>query len=488
MAWAKGLEGPVLNIVTSDRSPLRVMAGPGTGKSFSLQRRVARLLDEGTNPSRILAVTFTRNAAANLVEDLYSLGIDGCDKIRVGTLHAFCYSLLMRREVLETVGRVPRPIISFPSSGVMQFEGAPLLADIMREIGCGTKRDGTKAVRAFEAAWARLQSEEPGWAFDHQDQLFNDVLLGWLEFHQAILIGELVPLALNYLRNNPACEERRAFDHILVDEFQDLNKAEQVLIGVLAESCNQFVLGDPDQSIYSFRYARPEGIIEFGDMHAGTHDEALIECRRCPTRVVEFADHLIHANYPKGSPPKLQPFKDNRSGEVAIVQWEDLESEAKGIADFCRYVADKEGYDARDILILCPRRIMAYGIRDALKDVGMDVHSYYHEESLESLEAQKSLALLTLFCEKEDRVALRYWLGLGSDTWHARGYANLRSHCEENGQSPFEVMHALSAGNLRLPHTKPLTERFSALLQELHALTELKGAALLDWLYPPGEE
>lgn len=488
MFWDIGLTGVTREIAASDDSPLRVVAGPGTGKSFALKRRVARLLENGTAPSRILAITFTRNAAADLLEDLCAIGVDGCDHIRVGTLHAFCYALLMKREVFEILGRVPRPILFFNRSGVMQFEGAPLLADILRATKYGNKRDATKEVRAFEAAWARLQNEDPGWALEPNDQAFHDDLIRWLTFHRAILIGELIPLALQYLRDNPACVERAAFDHILVDEFQDLNKAEQVLVDLLAESCNQLVVGDPDQSIYSFRYANPEGIAQFSDSHPGTHDETLLECRRCPTGVVELAAHLIRANHPAGAVSRLNPFPGNPEGQVAIVQWPSLEIEAQGIAEFCQHLIASRGYAPRDILILCPRRLIGYGIRDALLGLDIPAHSFYYEEALEPVEAQTSFALLCLLSDNTDRVALRYWLGLGSNTWNARGYDNLRGHCELTGQSPFDAMQAVRNGELHLAFLGPLLQRFSLLIDELSVLEGMRGHALLDRLFPGGHD
>ena len=94
MVWDDGLVGTARDIAGTDNSPLRVMAGPGTGKSFALKRRVARLLEGNQDPRRILAVTFTRNAAANLVADLHALGVANCESVRAGTLHAFCFSQL----------------------------------------------------------------------------------------------------------------------------------------------------------------------------------------------------------------------------------------------------------------------------------------------------------------------------------------------------------------------------------------------------------
>ncbi|MFZ1640293.1 MAG: ATP-dependent helicase [Candidatus Contendobacter sp.] len=489
MAWDTGLLGTARDIAASDDSPIRVMAGPGTGKSFALKRRVARLLEDGIPPERVLAVTFTRNAAAALVDDLRGLGIEGCDRIRVGTLHAYCYSVLMKRDVLDFLGRYPRPLLFFNRSGVMQFEGSPFLADVCLETDYGSKRDATKAVRAFEAAWARLQTDDPGWALEPRDQAFHDAIISWLKFHNAILIGELIPLVLQYLRDNPACGERHAFDHVLVDEFQDLNKAEQVLIDILAESSAKLLVGDADQSIYSFRYAHPEGIVIYPSTHPGTHDETLADCRRCPQRVVALADHLIRRNYPAGEPPRLRPFEGNPPGEVSVVQWPTLAEEAQGIADFCHHLVNARGFRPQDILVLSPRRLIGYAIRDAIQRIGVAAHSFYYEEALEPIEAQTSLALLTLCCNNEDRVSLRFWVGLGSPTtWNARGYAALRQHCVASGQSPFAALGDLADGTLSLSHTTELVNRFRLLRSELAELAPLAGYALLDRLFPDGNE
>jgi DNA helicase-2/ATP-dependent DNA helicase PcrA len=112
MAWDDGLAGTARNIAATENSPLRVMAGPGTGKSFAMKRRVARLLENGQSPERILAVTFTRNAAASLVDDLHALGIAGCEEIWAGTLHAYCFSL---KAVFDYLGpKVRRAAIRRP--------------------------------------------------------------------------------------------------------------------------------------------------------------------------------------------------------------------------------------------------------------------------------------------------------------------------------------------------------------------------------------
>jgi ATP-dependent DNA helicase UvrD/PcrA len=111
--WDSGLEGVTLRIAGTEHSPLRVLAGPGTGKTYSLMRRVARLLQSGADPSRILVVTFTRAPATDLKGALTQLGVPGASKVDAGTLHSFCFGLLERDEIFDVVQRVPRPLLEF---------------------------------------------------------------------------------------------------------------------------------------------------------------------------------------------------------------------------------------------------------------------------------------------------------------------------------------------------------------------------------------
>lgn len=488
MSWDDGLTGTARNIAATDDSPLRVMAGPGTGKSFAMKRRVARLLEAGQNPRRILAVTFTRNAAASLVKDLHALGIENCEKARVGTLHAFCFWLLSRQEVFDYLGRIPRPVVTFAKSGVLQFEGGVMLDDLVSAGAFGPKRECTRRIRAFEAAWARLQSETPGWPQDPIDGQFQAALVNWLRFHRAILIGELVPEALRFLRNNPAADTRSAFDHVIVDEYQDLNKAEQDLIDLLAGHGTTAIVGDVDQSIYRFRHANPEGIETFQQQHPATHDETLDKCRRCPTRVVTIADHLIRHNHPQTTTSRLQPAPGNPDGEIHIVQWAGIDEEARGLAVFVNNLVNNGGYSPGDILILTPRRLLGYGIRDRIAESAIDVHSFYHEEALEGQAAQRAFALLSLLVDVEDRVALRWWLGYGSPSSRKNAYHRLRQYCEESGMSPRATLEALDQGSITLPRVKELVEKYRELREVLADLADRQLADIVVTLLSDGNE
>lgn len=483
--WDDGLVGPARHIAELDHTPMRVLAGPGTGKTFALMRRVARLLQNGATASRMLVCTFTRTAARDLERELARLGVDGVDQVRAGTLHAFCFGLLSRAEVLEATGRIPRPLLG--------FEERFLLEDLNGD-GFGGIRDRERRLQAFNAAWARLQSETPGWPADPVDQAFHRELVAWLRFHGAILIGELVPETLRYLRENPASPHRGMFDHVLVDEYQDLNRAEQFLLDLLAEAGHLIVIGDEDQSIYSFKFAHPEGIATFDGSHPGTHDEGLDECRRCPRLVVELANTLI-GNNPGRAPRVLKPLPRNPEGEVLVLQWRSIEAEAQGIAEIIRERIQNGEVDAGRVLVLAPRRQIGYAVRNALNALGVFAHSFFHEEELEGNPkeldksgAQQAFTILTLLANPEDRVALRCWCGFGSNSLRSGAWARLRQHCEASGEAPRFALERLASGSLTIPQAAPLIDRFRELQRRLAELEPVRGQALVDVLFPGDQE
>ena len=152
VAWDDGLTGPARDFAACDERLLRALAGPGTGKTFALVRRVARLLEAGVAPDRILVLTFARTAATDLVVALRRLGEVGYHEVKAQTLHSYCFSLLWRHGVLLATQRIPRI--------VMEFERDYALVDLNGPFGGRKVRRGMAI--AFESAWARRQTEEPG--------------------------------------------------------------------------------------------------------------------------------------------------------------------------------------------------------------------------------------------------------------------------------------------------------------------------------------
>jgi len=109
----------------------------------------------------------------------------------------------------------------------------------------------TRRIRAFEADWARMQHQQPGWPIDPIDQQFHIMLTNWLQFHRGCSLRACARSPAVFTRQ-PASPALQQYDHIVVDEYQDLNRAEQELIDVMAAGKNLSIVGDVDQSIYRF--------------------------------------------------------------------------------------------------------------------------------------------------------------------------------------------------------------------------------------------
>jgi superfamily I DNA/RNA helicase len=396
--------------------------------------------------------------------------------------------VLAKEDVLGSTGRVPRPLLD--------LEERFLLEDLKGE-QFGTVRDCKKRLQAFNAAWARLQHEESGWCTDPTDRDYRDALLAWLKFHRSMLIGEVVPELLKYLRGNPMSKHRGAFKHVLVDEYQDLNKAEQDLLDIVAEKAGYSIIGDDDQSIYSFKHAHPEGIIQFPERHITTHNEEMNECWRCPKRVVAMANSLIVNNTIR-SERTLQPRAENPDGEIYLVQWLSMNDEAKGVARFIAKKIENGEVVPGQVLVLAPRRQFGYLIRDELNARSVPAHSFFAEEIFDGditkkteCAAAEAYAILCLLADPQDRTALRVWCGLGSSDLRRPAWDSLRGHCETSGLSPRQALDLLETGGLTLPIHKTsqnkLVERYKMMKERLAALQPLTGTTLFSALFPTSD-
>ncbi len=479
MAWNAGLNGPWLNIAQYPGTPLRVMAGPGTGKTFAAMRRVARLLETGTQPSKILAVSFTRTAANDLVSQLQSLGSPGARSVVASTLHSLCFSLLSKNAVFQTTNRVARPL--------MALEIDCMIADLSASFG--GKRATIDLLKAFESYWATLQHHQPGWPQHPLQQNFQRDLIRWLTFHQAMLIGELVPLALDYIRRNPASPHAPSFEHVIADEYQDLNRADQELIDALARNGTITVIGDEDQSVYtSLRHAHPEGITQFDQTHTNTHDEALYECKRCPSLVLNIANSLILHNHPK-RPSTIRPSPTNAVGNVYIVQHNTLRDEVTTLGAFVDwYLTNRPHAKPGEVLILSTRRSLGYAIRDELVRLGRAAQSFFTEQCLDKGISKEGFCLLTLLVRPDDRAAIRAWLGIDHRTARTAEYKRIWQNAQALGVGPRQLLDGIIAGTAHAPpHTAGLISRYQELSSRMTPLAGLTGTTLIDSLWPPAD-
>ncbi len=475
MSWDDDLSGPHLEIAGSDSDRIGVLAGPGTGKTaFGLMRRVARLIEQGIDPSEILLISFTRTAAHDLRTKVADLGVEGAENVRATTLHSYCFSLLMREAVLAITGRVPRPLL--------EHEADVMLRDLPGDFGSIEERRGR--LRAYEAGWARTVAEHPFEAPADGDLDFQAAMMRWLRHHKAMLIGEVVPIAHTYLRDNPMAEELGRYRHVVVDEYQDLNALEQALLDVVAGDGGLCIAGDDDQSIYGFRFANPDGILQFRERE-GVQNIEIDICGRCPRTVLAMANELI-SHAPGREKAELRA-RQSTDGVVSVVQWADLDEEIEGVAAAIAATVQQGRREPGDILVLANRQLMGEMLRKRLAELEIPAHSFYSQESVKSDEARQALALLRL-AVGDDLVSLRVILGIGDAQARTAAYQRLTAFCSEHDMTEWEVLDALRQGEslpIRIP---AFVQRFTSAMAFLESLERDDLALAVDQLFPADVE
>lgn len=466
------------NLINSDARRIRCVAGPGTGKTWSIQRKVRRIFENFQEIPKVFAVTYTRLAANQLKQDLCNPSDEYADRITASTLHSFAFKILQQEQAIQALGRNSRPCLSTELS-VLKHD---LAADF----------DGVRHVKeklnAFSSMWARLQNEEVGWPQDAEDQRFHIAYLNWMKFHRCISIDELIALVVGYLRDNPVNEVSNKYSHIIVDEYQDLNKADQTFIELLGINSNMLIVGDDDQSIYSFRNANPEGIREwFDEQQEPKEDIQLTECRRCDGKILTLANNLISNNTGRIR-DNLVPMAGREDlGEINIVQWNTRNNETQGLADgIKKLIEHNKVSEGESILVLVPRKEFGIKLKTVLDEIGVTDSCLKVSPDWENKVLGEKMCLAQLYEDREDLVALRYWLGLNNQNWHREKYRLLYNHCIENSLSPIIVLS--NAELCRQLNIGVLYNRYNELIPILDDLDEKTTDEILDQLFPLADD
>lgn len=442
-----------------------------------MKRRVARLLEDRVTPEKILAVTFTNVAVDDMHQELVGMSVIGAGRLKAQTLHSLALGILSRNHVLSSTGRTPRPLL--------EYEKEPLKLDLKAH---GGKRNIDKMVNAYGTAWQSLVPAQLDGVGKDSLEAFRSDLVSWLMFHNAMLLEEIIPEARRYLKGNPTAKERGEFEHVLVDEYQDFNKSEQEFIKYLSDNAKVCIIGDDDQSIYSFKHAHPTGLQEWMDDNADHEPFSIDDCYRCPVKVVSIANALIRENSARLR-KVLQPIAQNGDGVVDICQYYTLEEEVAGIVSFIKECVEA-AIDAGDILVLAQRSQIGIPIYEKLLEEDVSVKSYYRESALKTHFAQERFSLFTLLVHKEDRVSLRWLLGsTSSGNWYKAAYQKLRDYCESNTISPFAALQQVVDGCISISGVNRLKERFKYSLDELSQLDAIEDLhEKLSLLFPEEED
>ena len=381
--WLESIQGnQVLDIITLDDDIILVEAGPGTGKTFGLVRRVQRILHSeglGVPGEEVLVVAFNRAIAKQLKQDIDDRLKQSPNTPIIRTVHALC---------LEIMGSDLRILLP--------HEEEAMLYDVRCEHpDLNEKYKNLRHVKqAFHNHVAKIE--------DHP-QLRLAIGL-WLTQHKAQLIGELPHLLLDRLKGGDFAD--KIYQHVIVDEFQDLTPGEQELFLNLRVEGGKFVaLGDPRQSIYAFRGNDPEGLDKIGQLYASSKKIAMTECHRCPKEVVEVANQLMGLYKTKPMVPK-----SNSSANIHVVVWKSLKAEAEGMAK--AIVENIQAHPKEKHLVMVTRRKFGYRLRGQIDKLNPDlnIELSFSEGLLETWAVREAFLYFCLLADP-DSPTWRAWLG-----------------------------------------------------------------------------
>ena len=418
--WLEGIEGDAAHeLIESDAQVIRVVAGPGSGKTTCLKCRIQRLVQkDGIDPKTIFVGTFTRTIAGELQA---ALGSD----IRVSTLHSLAYELL--REYPDARQRMGLRFL-------LKFEEDTLLYDVEEvAAGLGKLYSRQRALRQLQAS--RAQRTEYG------NAAFAGAIRSWLQRHRAMLIGEVVYLCVVGLESEDI--PLGMFQHVVIDEYQDLTAVEQELVRLIwSRGGTLTVLGDDDQSIYGFRFSHPEGISDFAMDWPQGENLTFAENRRCGRAILGTAN-LMMAEAGSKKPPMV--WKNSRVGQLNAVQWETIDDEIRGLAHYIR------SHKEETFLILVPRRFIGHRLADAIGD---EARTSFAEEVLEHPMAQESFITASLLANPEDFVAVRTYLGFhGTKHEHAPRYNSDAYASLPTNIGGHELVQQIASGNIAVSGT-----------------------------------
>ncbi|MCB9547289.1 MAG: UvrD-helicase domain-containing protein [Myxococcales bacterium] len=403
-----GLNPVQREAVLHGAGPLLVLAGAGSGKTRVVTCRIARLLRDGVRPERILAVTFTNKAAAEMRERVaHLLGVEAVPGLTISTFHAFGARFL--RQHPQGLGRTPGFVIYDDTDQLATIKRAMDLAGVPEAPGLA------KAVRRAidqarnegqSAAAARLPEDAPYVDMTRIGETYEELMARADAFDFGDLIrGPAVLLEEDaYLRD----AWRTRFQHVLVDEFQDTNRAQYRLLHALAPpGSNLVVVGDDDQSIYGWRGAEVENILKFPEAWGGVLLR-LEQNYRSDGSILEAANGVIAHNSRRLG---KNLWTANEAGaRVEVLRSSDPREEARKVVGRILELQG-EGYEPGDVAILFRANHLALDVEDALRRVGVAYVVVRGRAFYERAEVRDALALLRLVVNPADDVAFSRVVG-----------------------------------------------------------------------------
>ncbi len=405
----KDLNPPQKEAVTYEEGPLLVLAGAGSGKTKVLTRRAAYLIiHKKVSPDRIIAMTFTNKAAAEMKERIFRLTKAKADGIWMGTFHALCARVLRKHAtklgytsaytICDEKDRknLIQEILKEFSQGKNQIEPKIIMREISRYKNYLIPWDEIEIKDAFSEIVAQIyeiyqNTLKKNNAMDFDDLLFNTVLL----FEENQKVKDIYA---------------EKFLHILVDEFQDTNYAQYKILNHLAEKHrNIMVVGDDDQSIYGFRGAELGNIMNFENDFEGTKIIKLEQNYRSTKNILAAALSVVKNNKKrKGKILKT----DKPKGEKLTFFWGyDPRNEAEKVVKKI-FEEKKKGKENKDFVILYRINAQSRAIEEMLRRHNLPYKIVGGMKFYERKEIKDIFAYLKAALNSSDRISYERLLNL----------------------------------------------------------------------------
>lgn len=384
-----------------DAGPLLVLAGPGSGKTTTLTARVARLIEDSDGESfRILCLTFTRKAAAEMRERLLNLVPDARNRVLLTTFHSFATDILRQHgshfgltpefEILEDAERIclVKSVLTKRENELTRFISTEKTIAAIDYL----LRNVAPDVRVP----SMLKDAEVG----RQLQILFSSYKELLRQQNCLDYGTILYFCEELLRDRPrvAKQLQTVYRYICVDEFQDTNTAQYKILRAIApeKDSNLFIVGDDDQIIYQWNGASPTRVRELESDYNLTTIQ-LPENYRCPQQVVILANALIMHNRDRVTGKQLLLSKKAKSQNdpITLISFEDEDNEAEWVADQIA-ARIRSGVPARDIVVLARNTKLLDRVQKQLTAVSVLAHIQRRKSQFESAPLRFIIAALKL--------------------------------------------------------------------------------------------
>lgn len=440
-----GLNPQQAEAVINTEGPMLIMAGAGSGKTKVLTCRVANLLQKGVRPYRILAITFTNKAAAEMRERVNNMSGPATKDVWLFTFHAFCARFL-RMEIDKLPGYGGNFAIYDTA------DSQNLIKQILKEMNLDDKRfqpsgilsriSNAKNDLQDAASFARQ-------AGDFYEQKVADIYSRYeqkLQLNNALDFDDLLMLSIKLLQENKEVREKYQdrFDYLLVDEYQDTNHAQYLLTKFLAaKHRNICVVGDADQSIYGWRGADIQNILDFEKDYPDAKVIKLEQNYRSTQIILDAANAVIENN--TGRKPK-NLWTENKSGaDIIYFQAVDERDEARFVIEQLQNLQRTENKKLGDMAILYRTNTQSRIFEEMLIKSGISYNMVGGLKFYERKEIKDIIAYLRVIFNPADSLSLLRIINVPKRGIGDASLAKIQAYAAANNVSLFEAVSNAAA-------------------------------------------